>query len=133
MARIASATGVPCETRTSTWRSLETISSGGCLFWRIVILRLALMSHTSGWTTATGADHGRLQGYKPASADRVTEINKENQLLSAAGYAVTQLHAFDDARANLFVESAELPADDPVSPNEVLLAIEVSIERFEQE
>src|SRR3954451_9340865 len=34
MARIASATGVPCETRTSTWRSLDTISSGVCLFWR---------------------------------------------------------------------------------------------------
>src|SRR5215207_4350094 len=36
--RIASATGVPCATRTSTWRSLEMISSGVCLFWRIVIL-----------------------------------------------------------------------------------------------
>jgi hypothetical protein len=30
--RIASATGVPCATRTSTWRSLATISSGLCLF-----------------------------------------------------------------------------------------------------
>src|SRR3954470_15083006 len=29
MARIASATGVPCATSTSTWRSLDTISSGG--------------------------------------------------------------------------------------------------------
>src|SRR5215213_4539308 len=56
MARIASATGVPCATRTSTWRSLEMISSGVCLFLPIVIL-LRLRSHTSGWTTPTGADH----------------------------------------------------------------------------
>src|SRR3954447_21568992 len=56
MARIASATGVPCATRTSTWRSLEMISSGVCLFLPIVIL-LWLRSHTSGWTTPTGADH----------------------------------------------------------------------------
>src|SRR5215217_6347879 len=32
MVRIASATGVPCATRTSTWRSFATISSGLCLF-----------------------------------------------------------------------------------------------------
>src|SRR4051794_7864561 len=32
IARIASATGVPCATSTSTWRSLATISSGLCLF-----------------------------------------------------------------------------------------------------
>src|SRR5215212_833284 len=57
MARIASATGVPCATSTSTWRSLDTISSGVCRFWRIVILRLALRSHTSGRTTSPGADH----------------------------------------------------------------------------
>src|SRR3954454_3271354 len=56
MARIASATGVPCATRTSTWRSLDTISSGVCLFWPIVSLRLALMSQTAGQTTARGAD-----------------------------------------------------------------------------
>src|SRR4051812_16108012 len=60
MARIASATGVPCATSTSTWRSLDTISSGVCLFWRIVILRLALMSHPAGRTTATGADQFAL-------------------------------------------------------------------------
>src|SRR5215218_3519566 len=59
MARIASATGVPCATRTSTWRSLEMISSGVCLFLRIVIL-LRPQSHTSGWTTPTGADHSPL-------------------------------------------------------------------------
>src|SRR5215213_6354333 len=58
--RIASATGVPCATRTSTWRSLEMISSGVCLFLRIVIL-LRPQSHTSGWTTSKGEDHGRLQ------------------------------------------------------------------------
>src|SRR3954467_13066356 len=58
MARIASATGVPCATRTSTWRSLEMISSGVCLFLPIVIL-LWLRSHTSGWTTPTGADQSR--------------------------------------------------------------------------
>src|SRR3954470_2456705 len=57
MERIASATGVPCETRTSIWGSLGTISAGVCLFWRIVILRLALMSHPSGRTTSTGADY----------------------------------------------------------------------------
>src|SRR3954454_5764579 len=55
MERIASATGVPCATRTSTWRSFATISSGGCLFLPIVIL-LRLRSHTSGWTTPLGAD-----------------------------------------------------------------------------
>src|SRR3954471_22698327 len=38
IARIASATGVPCATRTSTWRSFAAISSGGCLFFPIVIL-----------------------------------------------------------------------------------------------
>src|SRR3954453_21837443 len=59
MVRTASATGVPCATRTSTWRSLDTISSGGCLFWRIVILRVALMSHTAGRTTSPGADQPR--------------------------------------------------------------------------
>src|SRR3954453_16959510 len=32
MVRIASATGVPWATSTSTWRSLATISSGLCLF-----------------------------------------------------------------------------------------------------
>src|ERR671920_1343882 len=32
IARIASATACPCETSTSTWRSLATISSGLCLF-----------------------------------------------------------------------------------------------------
>src|SRR3954470_10190769 len=32
MVRIASATGVPWATRTSTWRSLARISSGLCLF-----------------------------------------------------------------------------------------------------
>src|SRR5215208_5242733 len=56
MVRIASATGVPGATSTSTWRSLATISSGLCLFLRIVIL-LRLVSHTSGWTTPLGADH----------------------------------------------------------------------------
>src|SRR3954463_4367799 len=55
MARIASATGVPCATRPSTWRSLATISSGVCRFVRIVIL-LRLASHTSGRTTSKGAD-----------------------------------------------------------------------------
>src|SRR5215211_3275973 len=63
IARIASATGVPCATSTSTWRSLETISSGVCRFLRMVIL-LRLGSHTSGWTTPKGADHigeGRKQ------------------------------------------------------------------------
>src|SRR4051794_27792379 len=59
MERIASATGVPCETSTSTWRSLDTISSGVCRFLRIVILRPALVSHTSGRTTSTGADQQR--------------------------------------------------------------------------
>jgi hypothetical protein len=56
IARIASATGVPYETRTSTWRSLETISSGMRLVLRIVIL-LRLGSHPSGWTTPKEADH----------------------------------------------------------------------------
>src|ERR671913_1736103 len=55
IARIASTTGVPCATRTSTWRSLDTISSGVCRFLRIVIL-LRLKSHTSGWTTSVGED-----------------------------------------------------------------------------
>src|SRR3712207_9326226 len=32
IARIASATVCPCATRTSTWRSFATISSGLCLF-----------------------------------------------------------------------------------------------------
>src|SRR4029453_15987957 len=57
MVRIASATGVPCATSTSPWRSLETISSGVCLFLPIVVILLRLRSHTSGWTTPTGADH----------------------------------------------------------------------------
>src|SRR3982751_771304 len=56
MVRIASATGVPCATSTSTWRSLETISSGLCLFLPIVVILLRLRSHTSGWTTPRGAD-----------------------------------------------------------------------------
>src|SRR5215204_5513208 len=56
MVRIASATGVPCATSTSTWRSLDTISSGVCLFLPIVVILLRLRSHTSGWTTPTGAD-----------------------------------------------------------------------------
>src|SRR3954453_4209379 len=58
---MASATGVPCATRTSTWRSLETISSGVCRFFRIVIL-LRLGSHTSGWTTPMGADQAEERG-----------------------------------------------------------------------
>src|SRR3954468_15365824 len=62
MARIASATGVPCATRTSTWRSLEMISSGVCLFLPIVIL-LWLRSHTSGWTTPTGRSVERSAGF----------------------------------------------------------------------
>src|SRR3954469_4276333 len=59
IARIASATGVPCATRTSTWRRLATISSGVCRFFGIVIL-LRLPSHPSGWTTPKGADHGPM-------------------------------------------------------------------------
>src|SRR5215204_3540687 len=51
IARIASATAVPCATSTSTWRNLATISSGVCRFLRVVIL-LRLASHTSGWTTS---------------------------------------------------------------------------------
>src|SRR4051795_11502999 len=41
--RTASATGVPCATSTSTWRSLDTISSGVCLFLDMgsVLLRLS--------------------------------------------------------------------------------------------
>ena len=41
--RTASATGVPCATSTSTWRSLDTISSGLCLFLDMgsVLLRLS--------------------------------------------------------------------------------------------
>src|SRR4051794_23539469 len=72
MVRIASATGVPCATSTSTWRSLETISSGVCLFLPIVVILLRLRSHTSGWTTPTGADQDRgaadfLHGLFPGS------------------------------------------------------------------
>src|SRR3954466_3258574 len=67
MARIASATGVPCATRPSTWRSLATISSGVCRFVRIVIL-LRLASHTSGRTTSKGADHDLAQEFaRPVS------------------------------------------------------------------
>src|SRR5215211_2664889 len=58
MERTASATGVPCATSTSTWRSLATISSGLCLFLGIAVL-LRLESHTSGWTTPVAADHSR--------------------------------------------------------------------------
>src|SRR5215216_2763000 len=36
--RTASATLRPCDTRTSTWRSFETISSGLCLFLGIAVL-----------------------------------------------------------------------------------------------
>jgi hypothetical protein len=57
----ASATFWPCATRTSTWRSLATISSG------VVPLHLArhpvlraVQRHTSGWTTSVGAAQ-RLQ------------------------------------------------------------------------
>src|SRR3954467_7224862 len=41
--RTASATGVPCATSTSTWRSLDTISWGVCLFLDMgsVLLRLS--------------------------------------------------------------------------------------------
>ena len=36
--RTASATDVPCEVSTSTWRSLATISSGVCLLLAISVL-----------------------------------------------------------------------------------------------
>src|ERR671915_6253 len=38
MERIASATDVPCEVSTSTWRSLATICSGVCLLLAISVL-----------------------------------------------------------------------------------------------
>src|SRR5689334_6504645 len=48
--RTASATGVPCATSTSTWRSLDTISSGLCLFLDMgsVLLRLSRAIPQSG-------------------------------------------------------------------------------------
>src|SRR3954462_15443451 len=58
MVRIASATGVPWATRTSTWRSLATISSGLCLF-RDMDPSSLLRSHTSGRTTSKGEDQCR--------------------------------------------------------------------------
>src|SRR3712207_5476777 len=51
--RTASATLCRCETRTSTWRSLATISSGLCLLRGIAVL-LPVRRHTSGWTTSVG-------------------------------------------------------------------------------
>src|SRR5215210_1349700 len=75
MERIASVTRVPCATSTSTWRSLETISSGVCLFLRIVIL-LRLASHTSGWTTPTGADHNDRFGLALHPTNDVVELLK---------------------------------------------------------
>src|ERR671912_2193980 len=57
--RTASATGVPCATRTSTWRSLETISSGLCLFLDMgsVLLQLSRAIPQGGplqWGRITG-------------------------------------------------------------------------------
>src|SRR3954447_19624549 len=69
MVRIASATGVPCATSTSTWRSLETISSGVCLFFRMVIL-LRLKTHTSGRTTSKGVDQGSASAVPVRSSKR---------------------------------------------------------------
>src|SRR3712207_915293 len=69
---MASATPCPCETRTSTWRSLATISSGVCLLRGIAVLH-PVQRHTSGWTTSLGAAHSST-GYPPAlepAADRV--------------------------------------------------------------
>src|SRR4051812_22460324 len=83
--------------------------------------------------TDGGSEGVRLQGYKPAAADRVTGNSKDNQPLSAAGYTVTRLHAFGAPRADLTGESTENPVDGPVTLDEVLQAIEVSIEWFEQE
>src|SRR3712207_2891898 len=58
--RTASATPCPCETRTSTWRSLATISSGVCLLRGIAVLH-AVRRHTSGWTTPVGAAQSGLR------------------------------------------------------------------------
>jgi hypothetical protein len=46
----------PCETRTSTWRSFATISSGLYRFLAIAVL-LDVKRHTSSRTTSMGADH----------------------------------------------------------------------------
>src|SRR5450830_2105197 len=54
--RIASTMPWPCETRTSTCRSLVTISSGLRLFLGITIL-LDAKRHTSSRTTFVGVDH----------------------------------------------------------------------------
>jgi len=54
--RIASATGVPCATTTSTWRSFAMIPSGVCRFFCIVMILLGLTMHTSGRTISTGVD-----------------------------------------------------------------------------
>src|SRR4051812_15640806 len=82
IARIASATGVPCATRTSTWRSLETISSGVCRFVRIVIL-LRLASHTSGWTTPMGADQAEERG-------RTQALGRDRHLQDAGSASALQ-------------------------------------------
>src|SRR4051794_23058811 len=63
--RTASATGVPCATSTSTWRSLDTISSGLCLFLDMgsVLLRLSRAIPQGGplqWGRIRQVDRGRL-------------------------------------------------------------------------
>jgi hypothetical protein len=46
---------LPCESNTSTWRNLATISSGLCLFFPIALL-LRPKSHTPRRTTSKGED-----------------------------------------------------------------------------
>src|SRR5271170_7609377 len=52
---MASATALPCDVRTSTWRSLATISSGLWRFFRIAV-PLLVRRHTSRWTNSVGVD-----------------------------------------------------------------------------
>src|SRR5215207_3631331 len=94
--RIASATGVPCATRTSTWRSLEMISSGVCLFWRIVILlgsKAILQDGPLQRGRITGAHAGsnyfaiRSNSLKLKASQMATRICVDHlEICGAAGY-----------------------------------------------
>src|SRR5918911_254736 len=87
IARIASATVCPCASRTSTWRSLATISSGLCLFRDIAVLLQAQepyvgSDHFKGGGSAGGVRAGAcravscaiLASYAPASASINPEL-----------------------------------------------------------
>jgi len=82
--RMTSAISWPCEIKTSAYRSLETISSGLCLFFGIAVL-LLVKRHSSGRTTFQGEDHYFVSLRSLPAAARSAELRRNPAFFPQGG------------------------------------------------